>query len=104
MSDGRAAHRVTQQRPASSSRESSPVPPPRRPRRPQHPELPAELVLSRGCPVRIEQIALVEHRVGNRAHRIEGRSPALPGSRAGGPTTESHVVRPCLGLVAGQGS
>ena len=48
-------------------RVSSPMPRVGGPRRAEHAELPAGLVLRRARAVRVEQVALVEHRVGDRA-------------------------------------
>ncbi len=41
------------------------------PRRGQHPELPAHPVLARGPAVGVKQVALIEHRVGDRTRRVE---------------------------------
>ncbi|CAK7283414.1 hypothetical protein SGPA1_21389 [Streptomyces misionensis JCM 4497] len=46
----------------------------------EHPELPADAVLGGGSAVRIEQVALVEHRVRDRAEPLEGRGPRRVGA------------------------
>ena len=39
--------------------------------RPKHPELPSQLVLARGRPVRIQQVPLIEHRVSYGTNSVE---------------------------------
>ena len=56
----------------------------RRARRPEHAELPAHLVLARGRPVRVEQVALVEHGVGDGAGLRRGSSTRSSAARGSG--------------------
>ena len=82
--------------------------------RPKHPELPSQLVLARGRPVRIQQVPLIEHRVSHGTNSVEAIWPEWgAGSEPAGvdahclltrsalssrSTTESQLVRPCSAL------
>ena len=83
--DLRAARVDAARAPAGTA---SPCPAPRRsrpaaPRRPEHAELPARPVLARARAVRVEQVALVQHRVGDGADVVQARTAAVGGrSRA----------------------
>ena len=76
---------------------------------PKHPELPSQLVLARGRPVRVQQVPLIEHRVSHstdsvddlgpdRDLRVDAHGLLTRSALSSRSTTESQLVRPCSAL------